>query len=331
MVGALSSPCIAAADTLTSILPLGECQRYHKLLTERHLLANPQVYTYCPNTHCTRLLRVDGNETADQVLVCLCGTLWCAMCKLAPHWPVGCDHAHKYLKKLEADGILNGFSTSGTDDRMVKVRRCPHCRTPMQKNEGCNHIMCRCGSDFCYACGGKWTGGQHYACRDRDRFERIRMTDVTKETINLLSVKYYDLCIVHRQKHADRNHIGDLVAAVQRNATKAHLDAAPQLRSFADFYKQAHEVLERCYVWMYFYERVENIDAKERADRRAYCRALMRLTHRLTFVLDRIGAELVLNKMPLVMDMMPKAVKLLNTIAARVKRAKVMTELKTTK
>jgi hypothetical protein len=55
------------SDTLTSILPLVECLRYQRLLADRHLLANPSVYVYCPNMLCNRLLRVDGREAMSNL------------------------------------------------------------------------------------------------------------------------------------------------------------------------------------------------------------------------------------------------------------------------
>ncbi|KAF9888593.1 hypothetical protein FE257_008525 [Aspergillus nanangensis] len=35
-------------------------------------------------------------------------------------------------------------------------RRCPHCRTMVELQHGCNHITCRCGREFCYVCGLVW-------------------------------------------------------------------------------------------------------------------------------------------------------------------------------
>lgn len=32
-------------------------------------------------------------------------------------------------------------------------RRCPQCRALVERSGGCNHIRCRCGRQFCYACG----------------------------------------------------------------------------------------------------------------------------------------------------------------------------------
>ncbi|KAL3008630.1 hypothetical protein AAZX31_07G042800 [Glycine max] len=40
-------------------------------------------------------------------------------------------------------------------------RRCPKCNFYVEKVDGCKHITCRCGNEFCYACGSSWNGGQH--------------------------------------------------------------------------------------------------------------------------------------------------------------------------
>ncbi|KAK6338097.1 hypothetical protein TWF696_001568 [Orbilia brochopaga] len=33
---------------------------------------------------------------------------------------------------------------------------CYRCKYIVAKNGGCNHIICRCGAQFCYLCGGEW-------------------------------------------------------------------------------------------------------------------------------------------------------------------------------
>ncbi|CAG8006871.1 unnamed protein product [Penicillium salamii] len=35
-------------------------------------------------------------------------------------------------------------------------KRCPHCRTMVELLRGCNHMTCRCGREFCYACTATW-------------------------------------------------------------------------------------------------------------------------------------------------------------------------------
>jgi len=33
-----------------------------------------------------------------------------------------------------------------------KVKSCPQCNNGVEKDEGCNHITCRCGSHWCWKC-----------------------------------------------------------------------------------------------------------------------------------------------------------------------------------
>ncbi|KIK76397.1 hypothetical protein PAXRUDRAFT_170088, partial [Paxillus rubicundulus Ve08.2h10] len=43
---------------------------------------------------------------------------------------------------------------------------CPNCKTPIQKQDGCDHMVCiapGCNTDFCYRCGSK--GGGFHVCR----------------------------------------------------------------------------------------------------------------------------------------------------------------------
>ncbi|KAG0324835.1 hypothetical protein BGZ99_001399 [Dissophora globulifera] len=35
-------------------------------------------------------------------------------------------------------------------------RHCPSCRFVIEKQQGCNHMICHCGQSFCYACGDPW-------------------------------------------------------------------------------------------------------------------------------------------------------------------------------
>jgi len=50
------------------------------------------------------------------------------------------------------------------------TKRCPHCKAPIEKNEGCNHMTCVCNGQFCWTCGLIYTD-DHYSngtCRQFD-------------------------------------------------------------------------------------------------------------------------------------------------------------------
>lgn len=61
--------------------------------------------------------------------------------------PYGCGRA--------GHGGPCNISTDEASELSIRdsSRPCPGCRTPVQKSEGCNHITCRCGVQFCYHCG----------------------------------------------------------------------------------------------------------------------------------------------------------------------------------
>ena len=35
-----------------------------------------------------------------------------------------------------------------------KFKTCPHCKHWVEKTQGCDHMRCKCGKEFCYKCGG---------------------------------------------------------------------------------------------------------------------------------------------------------------------------------
>jgi hypothetical protein len=38
-------------------------------------------------------------------------------------------------------------------------QRCPQCGTGVERTQGCRHIVCICGGEFCYQCGEVWASG----------------------------------------------------------------------------------------------------------------------------------------------------------------------------
>ena len=39
-------------------------------------------------------------------------------------------------------------------------KTCPGCKNMVERNRGCNHMTCRCRTEFCYKCGRVYEGGQ---------------------------------------------------------------------------------------------------------------------------------------------------------------------------
>ena len=43
------------------------------------------------------------------------------------------------------------------------AQACPSCFSLVQRTEGCPHMTCKCGAQFCYTCGAPWPCGQSHA------------------------------------------------------------------------------------------------------------------------------------------------------------------------
>ncbi|KAF8967707.1 hypothetical protein BDZ97DRAFT_1802901 [Flammula alnicola] len=112
-------------------------------LAELQLLAH-SITLQCPR--CKETMNIDREQFGEEhVLVCplpRCGHKWCKSC----------------LKTL-ASSEEHHRCKNGNIERLMKRKGwkyCPGCRTPVQKEAGCNHMTCGtpgCNVHFCYKCG----------------------------------------------------------------------------------------------------------------------------------------------------------------------------------
>ncbi|KAK5086370.1 hypothetical protein LTR05_003538 [Lithohypha guttulata] len=67
-------------------------------------------------------------------------------------------------------------------------KECPQCKNMIEKSDGCDHMICECGQEFCYQCGRSYTGGLPCNCHgnnewveedpeDNDPFMQQRLMD----------------------------------------------------------------------------------------------------------------------------------------------------------
>jgi len=95
---------------------------------------------YCANVRCSRFLGSrDGAARAVQCPSCTHKT--CSSCRQPEHPELAVCKPDELVTKTLVLGQSHGW------------QRCPQCRTLVERNMGCSHISCRCGSHWCYACG----------------------------------------------------------------------------------------------------------------------------------------------------------------------------------
>jgi E3 ubiquitin-protein ligase RNF14 len=108
---------------------------------------------------------------ADRVSICEdCGYAFCCVCKKGWH-----GELERCSPRREAELTAE---EKATDEYMqLYTRQCPTCKTPCQKQMGCNHMICfQCNTHFCYLCSA-WLSEdnpyQHFNTLDSSCFNRL--------------------------------------------------------------------------------------------------------------------------------------------------------------
>jgi ariadne-1 len=84
-----------------------------------------------------------GTPPPNFVVKCKCGWTFCFHCKERSHLPATCEQNRIWKDKLAAEGGQATWLFKNT-------KGCPSCKVPIEKNEGCLHMTCKCGHEFCW-------------------------------------------------------------------------------------------------------------------------------------------------------------------------------------
>ncbi|PNF19231.1 hypothetical protein B7P43_G08208 [Cryptotermes secundus] len=160
---------------------------------------------WCPMPGCGRAVRLPETEQTQpsdvlhnipsakpplltsHAVDCGNGHFFCWECLGEAHAPCGCSQWLQWQQKIsEVKPEELRASCVETEDAanclwlVTNSKPCPNCKSPIQKNEGCNHMKCsKCKFDFCWVCLENWkkhssaTGG-YFRC---NRFEAVHKAD----------------------------------------------------------------------------------------------------------------------------------------------------------
>ncbi|KAA8540579.1 hypothetical protein F0562_024502 [Nyssa sinensis] len=145
-------------DSCRPVIPKEVLDRWDEALCESLILASQKMY--CPFRNCSAMLVNDSVEVIRESECPMCRRLFCAQCEVPWHSGVDCEE----FQRLNDD-------ERGREDLMVRElardkhwTRCPNCRFFVEKTQGCLHMTCRCGFQFCYQCGATWSQ-THGSCQ----------------------------------------------------------------------------------------------------------------------------------------------------------------------
>ncbi|KAL9261847.1 E3 ubiquitin-protein ligase RSL1-like protein [Drosera capensis] len=139
---------------------------------------------YCPDPRCSTLMsrskvleysnaRSGSVQEFGSCLCVKCQKPFCISCNVPWHSGMSC-HAYKKLKSdlNSTDSKLKMLATS------KRWRQCVKCKHMIELAEGCYHIYCKCGYQFCYTCGAEWKNKKATCtCRLWDERNIIRVNN----------------------------------------------------------------------------------------------------------------------------------------------------------
>lgn len=151
---------VIEVDSCRAFMPRDVLERWDDMLCDALIDASQKFY--CPFRDCSAMLVRDSDEVIRESECPVCRRLFCAGCYVPWHSGVECEE----FQRLNPD-------ERGREDLMLKElvkakswNRCPRCKYYVEKSQGCIHMTCRCGFQFCYACGETWSS-THGGCQPR--------------------------------------------------------------------------------------------------------------------------------------------------------------------
>uniref|UniRef100_H2LL99 Ankyrin repeat and IBR domain-containing protein 1 n=1 Tax=Oryzias latipes TaxID=8090 RepID=H2LL99_ORYLA len=190
---------LVPVEVIESVVSREMDKRYLQFDIKAFVENNPAI-RWCPVAGCERAVRLNnqgaGTATGDSLsfpmlrapaVDCGKGHLFCWECQGEAHEPCDCQTWKLWLQKVtdmkpeELAGVSEAYEDAANCLWLLtNSKPCANCKSPIQKNEGCNHMQCaKCKYDFCWICMEEWkkhsssTGG-YYRCT---RYEVIQQVE----------------------------------------------------------------------------------------------------------------------------------------------------------
>lgn len=166
--------------------------RYNaRIYIERHKLS----LKWCPAPDCdnlTQLLQAydppgerDNDISHIPIVKCAENHEFCYECQYENHLPCPCWIVKIWVKKCNDDSATVNWIQANTQS-------CPKCDSVIEKNGGCNHMVCsKCRYEFCWICSKDWAehGTSYYRC---NRFDPNETAETERfKTSKRLSLQRY--------------------------------------------------------------------------------------------------------------------------------------------
>jgi hypothetical protein len=142
-------PCPSAncksTISFTTILDIVEdkalIEKYDNFALMNIFELNPDKLSWCPSAGCNYGFEYDKSITLFKCP--MCSKTYCLKCRCEEHKGMTCEAYREKHQDKEFYDLA----------KQVNMKQCPKCQFWIEKNDGCNHMTCRCRYEFCYVCG----------------------------------------------------------------------------------------------------------------------------------------------------------------------------------
>ncbi|KAI2501220.1 hypothetical protein MHU86_13236 [Fragilaria crotonensis] len=112
---------------------------------------------------------VEPDLSDGRRMVCAkCLTCFCGLCRRP--WEFGTGRRQRCHRGKTCEKYRKSVPFDDGDyvyvAQLANARSCPGCSMRTQRTEGCNHMTCPCGYEWCYVCECRWNR-MHYPCVDQ--------------------------------------------------------------------------------------------------------------------------------------------------------------------
>lgn len=154
-----------SASECKSFLPVICYESLERALVEANILYSDKMY--CPFPNCSVLLNPleclsstrassSSSHTSISCIECPdCERYICVDCGVPWHSSMSCEEFQSLPVEERDAGDLTLHRLAQNNN----WRRCQQCRRMIELTQGCYHMTCWCGHEFCYSCGAEYRDG----------------------------------------------------------------------------------------------------------------------------------------------------------------------------
>jgi hypothetical protein len=131
---------------LMAIVGTSKFEQLDKRALER-IVAQDPTFHMCPTPDCSYIVWWTGETEKVPAMLCpKCGHERCLRCGVEPyHYGKSCQQVASAKTDTEMKEMVELL-------KKLNFRPCPRCKTPIEKIDGCNKMLCFCGCKFCSVC-----------------------------------------------------------------------------------------------------------------------------------------------------------------------------------